>query len=151
MCCLESCARTWVQWEDKSGRKFLGSGSQGRASEHLRTGKSQLLVASNEDVITCVYWKLLESVGGFPGGSDGKESACQWRRLRFDPWVRKIPWRREWQPTPVLLPGKSHGQRSLVGYSPWGHVELDVTEQLTLSFRVSTDLGHQCQLQISKK
>ena len=39
----------------------------------------------------------------------------------FHPWVRKIPWRRKWQPTPVLLPGKSHGQRSLVGYSPRGH------------------------------
>ena len=53
----------------------------------------------------------------------GKESACQFRRcrrLRFDPWVGKIPWRRAWQPTPVFLPGKSHGQRSLAGYSPWG-------------------------------
>ena len=40
---------------------------------------------------------------------------------------RKIPWRREWLPTPVFLPGKSHGQRSLVGYSPWGHKELDIT------------------------
>ena len=50
----------------------------------------------------------------------GKESACQCRRHRFDPWVRKIPWRRKWRPTPVFLPGKSHGQRSLVGYSPWG-------------------------------
>ena len=41
--------------------------------------------------------------------------------LRFHPWVGKIPWRRQWQPTPVFLPGKFHGQRSLVGYSPWGH------------------------------
>ena len=39
----------------------------------------------------------------------------------FDPWVGKIPWRREWQPTPVFWPGEFHGQRSLVGYSPWGH------------------------------
>ena len=46
---------------------------------------------------------------------------------RFDPWVGKIPWRRKWQPTPVLLPGKSHGQRSLVGYSPWGRKESDMT------------------------
>ena len=45
----------------------------------------------------------------------------------FSSWVRKIPWRREWQPTPVFLPGKSHGQRSLMGYSPWGHKELDMT------------------------
>ena len=50
----------------------------------------------------------------------GEESAYQSRRLRFIPWVKKIPWRREWQPTPVFLPGKSHGQRSLAGYSPWG-------------------------------
>ena len=44
-------------------------------------------------------------------------------RHRFDPWVGKIPWRRAWQPTPVFLPGESHGQRSLVGYSPCGHKE----------------------------
>ena len=54
------------------------------------------------------------------------------RRLGSDPWVRKIPWRRKWQPTPVFLPGKFHGQRSLVGYSPWGHTELDMTEQLKI-------------------
>ena len=49
------------------------------------------------------------------------ESIClQCRRPRFNPWVGKIPWRRKWQPTPVLLPGKFHGLRSLVGYSPWG-------------------------------
>ena len=53
------------------------------------------------------------------------------KRCGFDPWVRKIPWRREWQPTPVFLPGKSHGQRSLVGYSSWGHSELDTTERLS--------------------
>ena len=47
------------------------------------------------------------------------------------PWVRKIPWRRAWQSAPVFLPGESHGQRSLVGYSPWGHKESDMTEQLT--------------------
>ena len=45
-----------------------------------------------------------------------------------DPWVRKIPWRRKWQSPPVSLPGKSHGQRSLVGYSPWSCKELDTTE-----------------------
>ena len=50
-----------------------------------------------------------------------------WRH-RFDPWVGNIPWRRKWQPTPVFLPGKSHGQRSLASYSPWGHKESDMTE-----------------------
>ena len=53
-------------------------------------------------------------------------------RPGFDPWVRKIPWRRVWQPTPVFLPGESHGQNSLVGYSPWGCKELNTTEQLTV-------------------
>ena len=53
----------------------------------------------------------------------GKESTCKCGRHQFDPWVRKMLWRRKWQPTPIFLPGKSHGQRSLVGYSPWGHKE----------------------------
>ena len=60
----------------------------------------------------------------------GKESACQCRRWGFDPWVGKIPWRRQWQHTPLFLlflPGKSHGQKRLVGYSPWGHKESDMT------------------------
>ena len=51
----------------------------------------------------------------------GKESTCQCRRHRFSLWVGKIPWRRKWQPTPLFLPGKSHRQRSLMGYSPWFH------------------------------
>jgi len=60
-----------------------------------------------------------------------KEPACQCRRHKrcgFHPWVRKVPWRRAWQPTPVLLPGESHGQRSLAGYSAWGCRESDTTE-----------------------
>ena len=70
----------------------------------------------------------------FRGGASGKESASQCRRYkrnRFDSGVRKIPWRREWLPTPVFLPGKSQGQRSLVGYSPWGCKESDTVEQLS--------------------
>ena len=51
-------------------------------------------------------------------------------RHGFDPWDGKIPWRREWQPTLVFLPGKSHGWRSLVGYSPQGRKESDTTERL---------------------
>ena len=54
-------------------------------------------------------------------------------RCEFNPWVRKIPWRRKGQPTPIFLPGKSYGQRSLAGYSPWGRQESDmakVTEQI---------------------
>ena len=53
-------------------------------------------------------------------------------RPRPDPWVGKIPWRRKWQPTLVFLPGEPHGQRSLVGYSPWGLKESDTTERLSI-------------------
>ena len=73
---------------------------------------------------------------GFPGGSGGR-IRLQCGRPRFDPWVEKIPWRRAWQPTPVFWPGESHGQRSLVSYSPWGCKELDTTEWLTLSLSFS--------------
>ena len=55
---------------------------------------------------------------GLPLWLSGKEFACQYRRHGFDPWVRKISWRRKWQLAPVFLLGKSHGQRSLMGYSP---------------------------------
>ena len=57
----------------------------------------------------------------------------QCRRPGFDPWLWKIPWRRERQPTPVFLPREFHGQRNLVGYSPWGHNELDMTKGLSLT------------------
>ena len=52
----------------------------------------------------------------------------QCRRPGLEPWIRKIPWRREWQPTPIFLPGEFHGQSSLAGYSPWGRQEFDTTE-----------------------
>ena len=70
----------------------------------------------------------------FPGGSDGRASCLQCGRPRFDPWVGKISWRRKRQPTPVLLPGKFHGLRSLVGYSPWGPKESDRTQRLHFHF-----------------
>ena len=69
----------------------------------------------------------------FLGGTSGEESACQCRRCRrhrFSCWVNEIPWRRKRQSISVFLPGKSHGWRSLVGYSPWGCKELDMTECL---------------------
>ena len=56
-----------------------------------------------------------------------KKIRLQYRRPGFSPWGGKIPWRMAWQPTPVFLPGKSHGQRSLAGYSPWGCRESDIT------------------------
>ena len=63
----------------------------------------------------------------FPDGSDGKESACNGKA---DSEVGKISWRREWQPTPVYGPEESHGQRSLVGCSPWGGKDSDMTKHL---------------------
>ena len=53
------------------------------------------------------------------------------REHGLDTWIRKIPWRREWEPTPVFLPGESHGERSLAGYGPWSRKEADTTERLT--------------------
>ena len=84
---------------------------------------------------SCEMWHCYYSGAGFPMGfprwCSGKESTCQCRRLKrlgFDPWIRKIPWRRARQPTPVFLPGEIHGQRSLAGYSPCSCKELDMTE-----------------------
>ena len=87
---------------------------------------------------------------GFPGRPRGKEAVCDYRSLwrqRFDPWVRKILWRRKWQPPPVFLPGKSHRQRNLEGYSPWSHKESDTTEharkqtQQTRVYQKSSSVG----------
>ena len=75
-------------------------------------------------------------------GASGKEPFCKCRRHKrhgFDPWVRKLPWRRKWQPTPVFLPGEFHGQSSLVGYSPWGCDKLDTTEATEHSREVKQD------------
>ena len=79
------------------------------------------------------YNVLACQVMGFPGGASGKEPARQSRspkRRWFNPWVRKIPRRRAWQPTTVLLPRESHGQRSLTEDSPRGDKELDTTETI---------------------
>ena len=75
---------------------------------------------------------ISKSITGFPGATSSEEPSCQCRRCNrpgFDPWVGKIPWRRAWQPTPVSLPGDSHGQRSLLGYSLWGYRKSDTCSQ----------------------
>ena len=75
---------------------------------------------------TAIPQEMREYIGymqGLPRWLSGKESSCQYgrcRRRRFNLWVGKIPWRRKWQPTPIFLPGESHGQRSLAGYRPCG-------------------------------
>ena len=95
----------------------------------------------SEHLVTCLYYQHVcfksnqSPKLGFPGSTSGKELTCQCRRHKtsgFNPWVRMIPWRRKWKPTSVFLPGESHGQRSLEGYSPWGHTESDTTERLSM-------------------
>ena len=76
----------------------------------------------------------------------GKESTCQCGRPRFDPWFGRIPWNGKWQPTPVFLPEKFPGQRSLVDYSPWSHKELDVPNDT----HTQSSAGSLCSLPLSK-
>ena len=75
-------------------------------------------------------WWVLLVIGGLPWWLRWQRVCLQCRRPGFDPWVGKISWRRKWQPTPVFLPGKFHGRRSLAGYGPWGHKQSDTTERL---------------------
>ena len=81
-------------------------------------------------IFECMYVCFV----AFPGGSVKNPAFCGAGDLGSIPGLREIPWRREWQPTPVFLPGGFHGQRSLAGYSAWGLNKSDTTEPLTLSF-----------------
>ena len=79
-----------------------------------------------------LVWDGVAQWKGFPSSASSKEFACQCRRrkrCRFDPWVGKSPWRRKWHSIPKVLLGKSHGQRSLAGYSPWGCKESNMIER----------------------
>ena len=80
-----------------------------------------------------------------PGGASGKEPACQstrHKRCRFDSWVRKIPWRRAWKTTPVVMPGESHGQRSLAGYSTWGCKNRTWVKGLSMEMKLRFLMSH---------
>ena len=80
---------------------------------------------------------------GLSQGLSGKESTCQCRRCRrcrFHSWVGKIPRKNKWQSTPVFLPGKPHGHKSLMGYRLWGHKELDRTKQLSTHTHTHTHI-----------
>ena len=96
-------------------------------------------------------WGLYIKSRRLPRWISGKEPACQSRRCRFDPWVGKILWRRKWQPTPIFLPGEDHGQRSLAGYSPWDHRELDTIKRLTLWLPSNFTLSWECNGKILMK
>ena len=92
-------------------------------------------VNTNKMHIAEILVMLTRNMWIVPGGTSGKEPACQCRKhksYRFDPWVRKMPWRRAWEPTPVFLPGESHGQKSLAGYSPQGLRESTRPKQLSI-------------------
>ena len=83
---------------------------------------------------------------GLPWWISGKEPIWRCRRHGFDPWTGKIPWRRKWQPTSVFLPGETHGQRNLVGYTPWGHKESETTERLTPSLSFQSWHSSECRV-----
>ena len=76
---------------------------------------------SNRNVVVshCLTLQFSKNIRELPWWLSGKKATCQCRRHRSNPWVRKIPWRKKWQHTPVFLTGESHEQRSLAGYSPW--------------------------------
>ena len=103
----------------------------GRFAGKLRGGRQEQDVGSQKS-LSRQDENMSSSQGvGFPGGTSGKEPSCQSRgckRCRFNPWIGKIPWKRKWQPTPVFLPGKSHGQRNLASYSPRVCKESNTTE-----------------------
>ena len=99
---------------------------RGKVSE-----ENHVLIKDEAECLSSNFKRALWKCLGLPSGTSGKEPACQCRRHKrcgFNPWVRKMPWNRKGEPTPEFIPGKFHGQRSLVGYSPWGCKELDMTE-----------------------
>ena len=124
---------TWEMWS------LLGS----RVGDQSHMWLTSLASREEKPWAICTYSFWLEanaftlalklSSACFPGGNEelpDEESVCQWRRHGFDPWSRKIPWRRKWQPTPIFLPGEFQGQRNLAVYSPWGCKESDTTKWL---------------------
>ena len=112
--------------QEALGLPEISSGSRRRANTEQsqpqsRSGKENITPdLSHERLSGELVIRMHDDDLGFPGD---KQPDCQRRRhkrCRFDPWVRKIPWRRPWQPTPVFFPGESHGWRRLAGCSPWG-------------------------------
>ena len=111
-------------------------------SNHLHTVKRSVSQVLESTYILVEH--LREIRRGLRGCSDSKDSTCSAGNPRFNLWVGKFCWRSQWLPTPVFLHGEFHGQRSLVGYSPWGRKKWDTTEQLMLSNTLSEPLRHSC-------
>ena len=122
-------------WEHRKGQKV----QTGKRPRDLNTDKDHGMHMNTQYIflksLLCQQYSegvnILYVFFGLPWWLSDKESSCRFRKHRFDPWSGNIPWRRKWHPTPVFLPRKSHGQRSPVGYSPWGHKVLDMTEWLS--------------------
>ena len=104
-------------WEDSLEKEMATHSSGESHGQRSLVGHSPWGPKESDTTETTFTFTFFQ---GFPGGSDSKESACKCRRHRFDPWVRKVTWKREWQPIPVFLPAESHGQRSLASCSPGG-------------------------------
>ena len=99
---------------------------------HWNADKMRLIaLPKRRTMLALTFYKSISPQPFFshaPKWCSGQECDCQCRRREFNPWIRKIPWRRKWKPTPVFLPGEPHEQRSLVGYSFWVlHKESDMT------------------------
>ena len=125
----------WTGWILLQSKGFSRVFSNTTVQKHQFSGTSAFFTVQRSHpymttgkIIALTRWTPWRD---FPGGSDGKSICLQSGRptMRSSQRVGQIPWRRKWQPTLVFLPGKSHGQRSLAGYSPWGHKESDKTEQ----------------------
>ena len=144
-CIVEQQAEGHPERPHRGPGTLSGQREPGQSQDHLHTkrgnshselGKQEgpplTSTPGEETAWHSLFSRLdLSTLTGLPRQHSGKEPACQCRRrkrYRFDPWVGRIPWRREWQSTPVFLPGKCHGWRTLMGYSPWGCKESDRTE-----------------------
>ena len=125
--CLENPRDGGAWWasiygvaQSLTGLKRLSSSSRNAETKEEQSRNNRAVIKQGPGFST-----------GLPRWFYGKESACQCKRhkrCRFSPWVGKIPWRRSWLPTPVFLPEESQGRGSLVGFSPWGRTESDMTE-----------------------
>ena len=109
---------TLKSWRIQSAAKKIKRKEWKKNRRAIKASQTQLICGIR------VGWSRVELRASLKGS--GKESACQCKRSRFNPWIKKSPWRRKRQPTLVFWPGKSHGQRSLAGYSPCDSKESDI-------------------------